>query len=62
LHWLQVPSQIKDDNLKNVRGEASVHFRNKERGYLKELPKHRKKWDLLADSIGKRNTSLRYLM
>jgi hypothetical protein len=54
LQWLQVPSQIKEDNLKYVRGEASVHFRNKVRDYLKdrinELPTYRRNGDLLADS------------
>jgi hypothetical protein len=29
LHWLQDPSEINGDNLKNVRCEASRYFRNK---------------------------------
>jgi hypothetical protein len=35
LQWLQDPSEINGDNLKNVRREASRHFRNKKREYLK---------------------------
>jgi hypothetical protein len=31
LQWLQDPSEIKGDNLKNVRHETSRHFRNKKR-------------------------------
>jgi hypothetical protein len=34
--WLQDPSEINGDNLNNVRHEASKHFRNKKREYLKE--------------------------
>jgi hypothetical protein len=33
---LQDPSEINEDNLNNVRREASRHFRNKKREYLKE--------------------------
>jgi hypothetical protein len=36
LQWLQDPSEIKGDNLNNVRREASRHFRNKKREYLKD--------------------------
>jgi hypothetical protein len=36
LQWLQDPSEIKGDNLNNVRREASRHFRNKRREYLKD--------------------------
>jgi hypothetical protein len=35
LQWLQDPSEIHWDNLKNVRRETSRHFRNKRREYLK---------------------------
>jgi hypothetical protein len=35
LQWLQDPSEINGDNLKNVRRETSRHFRNKKREYLK---------------------------
>jgi hypothetical protein len=35
LQWLQDPSEINGDNLKNVRHKASRHFRNKKREYLK---------------------------
>jgi predicted metalloendopeptidase len=34
--WLQEPSEINGDNLKNVRREANRHFMNKKRGYLKD--------------------------
>jgi hypothetical protein len=36
LEWLQDPSEINGDNLNNVRREASKHFRNKKREYLKD--------------------------
>jgi hypothetical protein len=36
LQWLQNPSEIYGDNLNNVRREASRHFRNKKREYLKD--------------------------
>jgi hypothetical protein len=29
LQWLQDPSVVNEDNLRNVRQEASRHFRNK---------------------------------
>jgi hypothetical protein len=35
LQWLQDPSEINGDNLNNIRREASRHFRNKKREYLK---------------------------
>jgi hypothetical protein len=35
LQWLWDPSEINGDNLNNVRCEASRHFRNKKREYLK---------------------------
>jgi hypothetical protein len=31
LHWLQDQSEVNEDNLSNVRWEASRHFRNKKR-------------------------------
>jgi hypothetical protein len=34
--WLQDPREIKWDNLNNVRFEASRHFKNKKRDYLKK--------------------------
>jgi hypothetical protein len=34
--WLQDPTQINGDNLNNIRCEASWHFRNKKRKYLKD--------------------------
>jgi hypothetical protein len=36
LQWLQDPSEINGDNLNNVRREASRHFRNKRREYLRD--------------------------
>jgi hypothetical protein len=36
LQWLQDPSEINGDNLNNGRREASRHFRNKKREYLKD--------------------------
>jgi hypothetical protein len=36
LQWLQDPSAVNKDNLNNVRREASRHFRNKKREYLKD--------------------------
>ena len=35
LQWVQDPSQRNVDNLNNVRREASRHFRNKQRVFLK---------------------------
>jgi hypothetical protein len=35
LQWLRYPSEINGDNLNNVICEASRHFRNTEREYLK---------------------------
>jgi hypothetical protein len=37
LQWLQDPSIVNEDNLSNVRREASRHFRNKKREYLTKL-------------------------
>jgi hypothetical protein len=34
--WLQYPSEVNGNNLNNVRREASRHFRNKKREYLKD--------------------------
>jgi hypothetical protein len=36
LQWLQDPSEINRDNMKNIRREASRHFRNKKKEYLKD--------------------------
>ena len=35
LQWVQDPSQSNIDNLNNVRREATRHFRNKKKAYLK---------------------------
>jgi hypothetical protein len=36
VQWLQGPHEMNKDNSRNVRWEANRHFRNKERGYLKD--------------------------
>jgi hypothetical protein len=36
LQWLQDPSVVNEDNLRNIRREASRHFRDKKREYLKD--------------------------
>jgi hypothetical protein len=36
VQWLQNPSEINGNNLNNVRCEASRHFKNKRREYLKD--------------------------
>jgi hypothetical protein len=36
LQWLQDPSEINGGNLNNIRREASSHFRDKKREYLKD--------------------------
>jgi hypothetical protein len=36
LQWLKDPGEIKGDNLNNIRCEASRHFRNKNREFLKQ--------------------------
>jgi hypothetical protein len=36
LQWLQDPTVVNEDNLRNLRREASRHFRNKKREYLKD--------------------------
>jgi len=35
MQWVQVPNQSNVDNLNNLRCEASRHFRNKKKVYLK---------------------------
>jgi len=35
MQWLQDPSQSNVDNVNNVRHEASRHFRNEKKEYLK---------------------------
>jgi hypothetical protein len=36
LQWLHDPSEINEDNLNNVRCEASRYFRNKKTEYMKD--------------------------
>ena len=35
MQWMQDPSQRNGENLNKVRRDASRHFRNKKKGYLK---------------------------
>jgi hypothetical protein len=35
MQWMQDPSQSNVNNLNNVRRDASIHFRNKKKAYLK---------------------------
>ena len=35
MQWMQDPSQSNGENLNKVRRDASRHFRNKKKGYLK---------------------------
>jgi hypothetical protein len=35
MQWIQDPSQSYVDNMNNVRRDASRHFRNKKKAYLK---------------------------
>jgi len=35
MQWLQDPNQSNEDNINNVRREASRHFRKKKKEYLK---------------------------
>jgi len=35
MQWVQDPNQSNADNLNNVRREASKHFKNKKKEYLK---------------------------
>jgi len=50
MQWLQDPSQNNVDNLNNVRRDASRHFRNKKKAYLKakirELETNSKIYDI----------------
>jgi hypothetical protein len=36
LEWLHVPREVNEDNLSDVTWEATRHFRNRERKYLKD--------------------------
>ena len=35
MQWIQDPSRSNVDNLNNIRHDASRHFRNKKKAYLK---------------------------
>jgi hypothetical protein len=53
LQWLQDPSEINGDSLNNVRHEASRHFRNKKREYLKD--------NINELEMNSKNKNIRYL-
>jgi hypothetical protein len=53
LQWLHHPSQINGDNFNSVKREASRHFRNKEKEYLKDIIN-----ELAANS---KNKNIRYV-
>jgi hypothetical protein len=55
LEWLQEPSEINGDNLDNLRREASKHFRNKKREYLKD------KMNVLATNSKNKNVRDLYM-
>jgi hypothetical protein len=50
MQWIQDPNQINVDKMNNVRRDASRHFRNKQKAYLKakieELETKRKIHDI----------------
>jgi hypothetical protein len=50
MSWSQDPNEINVDNLNNIRREASRHFRNKKREYLKDkindLATNIKNWNM----------------
>ena len=62
MQWMQDPSQRNGQNLNKVRRDASRHFRNKKKGYLKtkieELENNSKK-KILGTCIGPSMTSRR---
>jgi hypothetical protein len=68
LKWVQDQSEINGNNLNNVRLEASRHFRNKKREYLKcklnELATNSKNIrDLyrgIIESVGDTNLEISY--
>jgi hypothetical protein len=53
LQWLQHPSEINGDNQNNIRCEASRHFRNKKREYLKER--------IIELAVNSKNKNIRFL-
>jgi hypothetical protein len=55
MQWLQDPNRSNLDNLNNARHEASRHFRNKEREYLKT------KINELETNIKNKNKNIREL-
>jgi hypothetical protein len=64
LQWLQDPSEINGDNLNNVRCEASRHFKNKKREYLKDKinklatnSKNKNIWDHIEELMNLRGAT-----
>jgi hypothetical protein len=51
LQWLQDPSEANEGNLSDIRREASRHFRNKKREYLKDR----------TNKLEQKNKYIRYL-
>jgi hypothetical protein len=56
LQWLQNPNVVNEDNLSNIRREASSHFRNNKREYLREkineLESHSKNKNIIETCTG----------
>jgi hypothetical protein len=55
LWWLQGPGEVGEDDLSNVRWEASRHFRDKKQEYLKD------KINVLVSNIKNKNIRDLYL-
>jgi hypothetical protein len=53
LQWLQEPSEINGDNLKDIKCEAGRHFRNKKGEYLK--------YKINECATNNKNKNIRYL-
>jgi hypothetical protein len=53
LQWLQDPSVVNEDNLCNVRRDASRHFRNKKNNYLKD--------EINEIELNRKNKNIRHL-
>ena len=47
MQWVQDPNQSNADNLNNVRREASKHFKNKKKEYLKSKVEELRLSDIL---------------
>jgi hypothetical protein len=53
LQWLQDPSVVNKDNLRNVRREPRRHFRNTKREYLKDK--------ITETELNSKDNNIRYL-